>query len=129
MRDRADKLGHVVQQRDAFEESMKAEAKTQRETLKGLDRELRKLSSVIRERAEWREVKCERRVNYTTGVVTDVRLDSGEVIEERAMTDDERQKGLEFGDVDSEFGDDPDGDDKSDGGEANGDGDGEEEAE
>jgi hypothetical protein len=45
--------------------------------------------------------------------VTDVRLDSGEVLAERDMSEGERQKELPLGDIDDEFGgsDDDEGDD------------------
>lgn len=67
-------------------------------------------SWVYEPKSEERQVHCERRMNYETGKVVDVRLDTGEVIEERDMSDAEKQRGLPFDqpDVDDEFGDDED---------------------
>jgi len=43
---------------------------------------------------EYRNVECEVTKNYTTGLVTTRRLDSGEVVDTRLMTTEERQAEL-----------------------------------
>lgn len=53
--------------------------------------EWRRLTRVVSEGAEWREVAVEERPDYSRRCVDIVRMDTGEILESRAMTDDERQ--------------------------------------
>lgn len=45
---------------------------------------------------EYRDIDCEEKHNFAQGVVTITRLDTGEMVKERAMTEDERQKDLDL---------------------------------
>lgn len=45
---------------------------------------------------EYRDVECVTDLNFTKNSATVTRLDTGEVVEKRAMTDDERQTGLDL---------------------------------
>ncbi len=45
---------------------------------------------------EWRGVKCEDTYDYETLTVRRIRLDTGELVSERAMTTEERQTGFAF---------------------------------
>jgi len=58
-----------------------------------------KLASVVATRREQREVTVEVKYDYDLGVVTRTRTDTGEVISEREMTDQERQAELDFRDA------------------------------
>ena len=49
------------------------------------------LSGTIRAKSESRMVKCQRLFNYTTGLVTETRMDILEDINSREMRNDERQ--------------------------------------
>jgi ferritin-like protein len=86
-------------------------AKNNRSRLAEMETDIRRLSNAVRDKAEIRGVSCERIFNYTTGRVRDVRVDTGDVLSERDMTDDERQRDLpigEGGDIDDDFAEDPD---------------------
>jgi hypothetical protein len=102
--ERAQMMSRKLSERDAWEVDAKEIAKANRMKLTEFETEIRRLSGAIREREEMRLVDCERRFDYETGRVTDVRLDSGEVLAERDMSEIERQKDLPLGDIDEEFG-------------------------
>ena len=52
---------------------------------------INRAAGLIRDKFWFRAVKCERHLNYTTGRVVELRLDTMEVVCERSMTEDERQ--------------------------------------
>lgn len=58
-----------------------------------------KLADVVATRRELREVTVEVKYDYELGTVTKTRTDTGEVITEREMTDNERQAELDFHDA------------------------------
>lgn len=109
--DRAKRMSHKLAERDIKEQVIREDAKRQKTVLKDMETEVRRLSNSVRDGAELRTVQCERRCNYSTGRVQDVRLDTGEILSERDMTEDERQKDLPFDDLDDAFGDEPEPDD------------------
>lgn len=52
------------------------------------------LANVVSNEAEYREVTVERKYDYNAETVTDTRTDTGEVIDQRIMADDEKQTTL-----------------------------------
>ena len=54
------------------------------------------LSLKVKEGVEMRSVRCELQLNYTKLRATLIRLDTEEIVEEREMTNDEKQMKLEF---------------------------------
>jgi hypothetical protein len=54
------------------------------------------LASTVRSKAEYRPVKCERTLNYTTGMATEIRLDTCASIGTRELTESEKQLQLEI---------------------------------
>ncbi len=62
-----------------------------------LDKELQDLVDQLSEGKTTREVDCEERYDYETGVVVIVRLDTRDIVDRRPMARDERQ--LEMGDL------------------------------
>lgn len=108
LEERAQRAAHLLQDHDAMQHDHKEQAKTNKLELEKVASNLREVSRTVREGKEYRDVPCERVFNWTSGTVTDVRKDTGEVLQERAMTDAEAQKALPFdqkpGDVDEEFG-------------------------
>ncbi len=108
----AQSMSHKLAERDIREAEIKERQKRDKSLLKDMETELRRFGNVIRDRSELREIACERRLDYNTGRVTDVRLDSGAILSERDMTELERQKplGLPEDDLDDEFNDDVDAD-------------------
>ena len=61
-----------------------------------IEEQIHVTSLKVREGVEMRTVKCELRLNYSTGDAVLVRLDTGVIVEEREMTADEKQMKLEF---------------------------------
>lgn len=59
--------------------------------LKESDRRIGELAEEVRERREYREVMCAERVGFPANVVEIYRLDTGEVVRKRPLTEDERQ--------------------------------------
>lgn len=94
--DRADRAAQLLADRDAKEADVKAAQKHGKAMIEELDAEIRRLSSEVRNQSDYRSVDCERRYNYATSTVQDVRLDTGEVIAERGMSPNERQMELPF---------------------------------
>jgi len=96
--ERADRAAHLLSERDAKQEMAKAAAKQMKSEIEALEAQLREVSTQVRDKACYRETVCERVFNYTAATVTVRRLDTHEVIEERAMTTSERQMGLDLDD-------------------------------
>lgn len=71
--------------------SLAAEYKDQ---LKGLGQESKRLAKVVKDRQETREVRCEAVLDFKDGRFCVARLDTGEVLEGRPLTDGERQMAL-----------------------------------
>jgi hypothetical protein len=117
--ERADRVAHLVSQRDLREDEIKEDMKRQKSALATIDNEIRSLSTQVRDKTAYRDVPCERRYIYEQKTVKEIRLDTGETVFERAMTEAELQRELfdasKPGDLDSEFGDeDEEDDEKSD---------------
>ena len=55
---------------------------------------LSQYGNMVRDKFEYRAVKCEQALNYTRKKVRVTRLDTEEIIEQREMTTDETQMGL-----------------------------------
>lgn len=73
-----------------------AERKAENDRRKGdielLEGVTSKISIAISTGTEDRDVECEQRKDYTHGTVTIVRMDTGELVDQRVMTADERQE-------------------------------------
>jgi len=107
-------LVHTLRERETKELEFKEQAKRNRGILQDLQISVRKLIDSVSGRTELREITCERELNYSTGRVTDHRMDTGEILSEREMTEKERQVSLA---IEEEFSDDelpePEDDDKA----------------
>jgi hypothetical protein len=113
---RADRAAHLHSDLEFAEEAFEVVRKEHRTKLSGIRSEIRRLSSEVREKVTSRGVECERHFLYGDRRVKDIRSDTGEVIMDRAMTEEECQRGFDFpdnsgssgkaggGDVDDEFG-------------------------
>lgn len=106
--DRADKAAHMLADRDRKVAEFKIEKSAHKKVIDELEGEIRSLNAEVRERATHQEVQCERRFDYKSGNLIEVRKDTGEVLFERPLTADENQPELFPGDVDDEFGGDED---------------------
>jgi hypothetical protein len=91
---RADELSVVVQEITA-EEGRQVDVKAQMKArLTELDARKSRLAITIGRKEEYRDVPCDLFANVERGIVEVVRRDTAEVVESRAMSDDERQKAL-----------------------------------
>lgn len=87
----ADQYDSLQNENDRFE-SDKAYHKAE---ISGIEKEVARLSRLIRARFEERLTECYFRWNAPIdGVVQIVRNDTGEIVQERSMSDDERQEEL-----------------------------------
>lgn len=87
----------LVAKKEKVRETARSEAKARRLELSDIEEKIRTTSQEVREEVTYRMVKCERHFNYDTKKVTDIRLDTGEVIgTPRDMTDAELQTFFNF---------------------------------
>jgi hypothetical protein len=96
----------LLSRRDGIEEALKAAQKAGKAQIAETEASMRRVSGEVRDRAELRLVQCERRIDWEHGTVTEIRCDTGEEVSSRHLSEDEKQKELDFGDgdVESEFG-------------------------
>lgn len=94
--ERADRAAKLLEDRDHEEANLKAYASSVKSRIATMEAEMRELSGEVRNKFTYRDVQLERQYLYDTGVVREVRLDSGEVVSERVMTERERQADLPF---------------------------------
>ncbi len=94
--DRANQAAHVLEQRDQKEADLKAAQKHGKSIVEELEATLRRLSNEVRSGEHYSSVDCERIYNYTSGLYSEVRTDTGETLHERALQDHERQRELPF---------------------------------
>lgn len=117
--DRGQQLVKNMRKAAAAEEARDAENKKRKGEIAMLDEITAKLSGAIALGTEERDVECEVRKDYRHGRVTTVRTDTGEVVDERTMTAQERQETMPFSNDDA----DPRGPNKGKGGDPFADGD------
>lgn len=72
-------------------EDLDAVKKAAAETAKTNEARRREIARMQRDGVEMRSVECEIRFDFDAGVARTVRLDTDEVVSERAVTDEERQ--------------------------------------
>lgn len=94
--ERADRAARLLEDRDRAEAELKSYATTVKGRIATMEAEMRELSGEVRNKFTYREVECERRFVFTSGMVQEVRLDTEEVLAERAMTEKEKQRDLPF---------------------------------
>jgi hypothetical protein len=117
--DYADRAATLLADRDSKEDDQKARAKQAKSELESIEAELRRVSNIVRTKAVYEDIQCERRFVYETKKVQEWRLDTGEMIGERDMNAHETQMGLGFEDKPTgSANDEPDLDDEFGGDEA-----------
>lgn len=109
--ERSDRAAHVMADRDHARVAFSEEKKATRTKINQMGIEIRSLLAEVREKVTYREVPCERRFIYAEKIVRDVRLDTGDTLTERPMSEQESQRELfdgnpppaGGGDMDDEF--------------------------
>lgn len=87
-------LAHETVEIDAKYAHKSEVAKEINALIEAHENEVKRLSALINAKAERRDVECLMRYDFTAMTVITTRLDTDEVIEERGMTDAEKQRGL-----------------------------------
>lgn len=94
LRQRGDSLAEVVQELHA-EDDRQADVKAQMKArLTELEAKQTRYAIVISRREEYRDVECDLFADTVRGTVDIVRRDTGDTIETRPITEDERQRAL-----------------------------------
>lgn len=82
--------------RAELEAKKAAEAKLIKESIDGLNSDVRNLAHIVRAGEEFRNVETEVHYDYTAKLVSVYRLDTGELVRDRVMTPDELQLEMEI---------------------------------
>jgi len=90
----ADEAARISLMRDQKEEARVNAQKDAKAEIEGLDGQIREFLRKVRDKSESREVVVETRFEFSENAVRTVRLDTGEIVSERAMTYEERQEQL-----------------------------------
>lgn len=94
LRERGQKLAELVRKREQAVHEKAETAREYGEQIKRLDAEISEIDVIVRTKKENREVEVERRKNFLRNVEETTRLDTGEIVESRALTAAERQAQL-----------------------------------
>ena len=93
--EKARSLAHLQQELEAVEQEKKAEAQKFKDRIENIEGTIASRAKEIRDGVEFRNVECELRFDWDTNTARTVRLDTMEVINERAITAAERQMGFD----------------------------------
>jgi hypothetical protein len=87
----------MIKQHGEVELEAKETADTFKKQFKRLDRTISERAEEVRTGVEHRLVPCTERGRYRENMVDVVRLDTGEIVRSRPMTESEKQQALPFG--------------------------------
>jgi len=87
----------LVDQISAAEEAEKARRKAAQGAIEELEVRASELQAIVRSGKEKRTIQCETRIDYAGNAVRIYRLDTGEMVSERAMEAEERQREFDWG--------------------------------
>ena len=93
---KSDELARLVNEHQALSEKKKLSNKELSDELKQLDEVIFKTADIVRTRTEMRMVNCEEVPNWDRDTVDTVRKDTGETVEIRPLTWQERQRPFDF---------------------------------
>jgi len=92
----ADRLAKALEQAESFALEHKSVTGGFKSRTGALNEQIHRLMVNVRDGVEMRSIDCELRLNYTKLTATLVRKDTGEVVEERPMTSEEKQMELDL---------------------------------
>ncbi|MGD9765900.1 MAG: hypothetical protein AB7V27_19595 [Candidatus Binatia bacterium] len=75
--ERADRLAHLIQERDNKSEMAKAAAKHAKSQIDELEATARRLGAEVRDKSCYMQVSCVRTFDYRRGAVVETRQDTG----------------------------------------------------
>jgi hypothetical protein len=96
LREKGEKLAELIGQAEALKTEAKDRAKDYRDQLEILSEETGHLASIVRAKAEDRDVECRVEKNFDRGVVETFRNDTGETVSTETLTEEERQEAIAF---------------------------------
>ena len=92
----ANQLAEAIQNLESLEIQRKTDTKNFNSLMQQLAGSVHRLSREVANGEAVRSVDCELRLNYTTLAASLVRTDTGEIVETRPMTEDEKQMDMDF---------------------------------
>lgn len=92
----ANELSKVTLELEVIENEKAEELRAFRERSSGLKDRQRELARCVKDTTKMQDVRCEERFDVGTNTIRVVRLDTLEVVEERAATADDRQEALPY---------------------------------
>jgi len=96
LREMSDEMARKIGEIDEKEAEKKAVASQFKADIEAIQKEINWLAQRVRNKFEYRQVKCQIDRDWTNRKVTYVRTDTGEIHRERAMTVDELQTELDL---------------------------------
>lgn len=87
---RGEQLADLVKERDELEVEQKKERERMKDALEGITGRIRHLAKIVNDRVEERSVQVEVRYNSALNMVEEVRIDTGEVIKTRNVTQEDK---------------------------------------
>jgi hypothetical protein len=91
---KAQELVKVIAETEAAEGKLKLESSMAREDIKELRKKSSRLAATVRNKTECRQVSCAWEIDYLSGIRNLIRTDTGEIVESRTLTVEERQQKL-----------------------------------
>ena len=92
----ADKLATAIQRVESLELEKKAKVAEFKSQIDGQKERIHSLTVEVKDGVAQRPVDCELQLNYSKLTATLTRLDIMEIVEERTMTEEEKQMDFEF---------------------------------
>ena len=87
----ADQLATVIQSAESLELEKKSVLGDFKSRMDALKERIHNLTMQVKDGVEMKSIKCELRLDYTKLTASLIRMDSGEIVEERPMTEEEKQ--------------------------------------
>ena len=90
VRARGEQLANILKSIDDTEATQKAEKERMKDAMNALTGQCHRLASIVRDGVEERAVEVEMRVDLGLRLVEEIRLDTGEVVSTRGVTEDDK---------------------------------------
>jgi len=94
LEERASELAKIIDERAQYESELKEISSNQRARIKTAAAKIERLGRIVRERKEMREVEVQEARDKKARTITTIRLDTGEPVGTRPMTDEDAQGAL-----------------------------------
>lgn len=90
----ADQMARAIDNLTQLEEEKKAVADSYKAKVTEAEATVQRITNLVRNKYDYRPVDCEQTMDNNTGTAKTIRLDTGELIEDRMLTYNERQGSL-----------------------------------